>query len=423
MMFQLHFLPAVPRLRRRNAPLGLHWLAEVGGGLSRLPMRVLVALALLPACLLLASCPASRAGVSGPWRHRVEVPAAVVAKFFLVEAHIAGAGPYRFLVDTGSTLSLVSPAVAERSGARAIVGQAVEVHSSRGDSVALPAVELSSLEIGGARFGRVSAAVHDFSELSAQLGLPVHGLIGFPVFRDVVLTLDYPGRRLVISPAGETGGAMEGQLLALEPGQARPFVPIRVGSTATRALIDSGSDAAVSLNLESAPQPFVGPLRGTSLNVSISGEFPQVLGRLASDVHLGAHALSQPIVEVTRGESALGGGVLQHFSLTFDQRRGVLAVKRAGTEPIVMSSRRGTGVVFHRAADRWLVAAVLPASPAATAAVAAGDVCLRINGRPTIEWPVERFEALLRESDSVTFTLAAVTGERDVRIPVTALVQ
>src|SRR5512140_532980 len=72
--------------------------------------------ALLLACLL----PAAGCGLENPPTTvptnvllpvgGVEVPVAIVANQMFVDATVNGAGPYRFALDTGASLSLISPA-------------------------------------------------------------------------------------------------------------------------------------------------------------------------------------------------------------------------------------------------------------------------------------------------------------------------
>jgi len=61
-------------------------------------------------------------------------------------------------------------------------------------------VTLKHLQLGEAHFQRVPAGIYDFSDLSAHLGVTIDGVIGFPLFRDTLLTLDYPAGLLEIAP-------------------------------------------------------------------------------------------------------------------------------------------------------------------------------------------------------------------------------
>lgn len=382
--------------------------------------RLLAGTGLLPLCLAMTSCPAMDGRqLSGVSRTTV-VPAKVLADFFLVEARIAGM-PYRFLLDSGSSISLISPQLAMRHAGQSRADESVSVRTAAGDEVELPTVTLPHLALGRAGFARVPAAVYDFEGLSQQLGVRVDGVLGFRLFRDVLLTVDYPQGRLVLAPRSElTEG--DGELIRLFDAGGMPMAAMEVGGVPVMALIDTGSDGGLSLNFEqrvgaflTAPRP--GPLRAT-----LAGDRPQVVGRLAGDLRLGSHRVTQPVVDFTEGLPTLGGEVLKHFALTFDQKGNAVAIRRSSPDPVQVAARRSIGLSFLRESDGWHVAGVVPGTPAAELPVETGDVCVGVNGEPTADWPLERFYALLRVSPVVTLTLNRNGALADLQMPVVDLV-
>lgn len=351
----------------------------------------------------------------------VTVPAQVVADFFLVEARVAGQGPFRFVVDTGSSISLVSPALVRQ--VRAPAGATLDIRSPSQRTTTLPAVTLPRLELGDANFGQVPAAVFDFGDLSRQLGTRVDGIIGFSVFRDVVFTIDYPARRLVIDPRGRLTGRTGEAIDCFADGDL-PLARVDVGGQRMLALIDTGSDSALTLNSSAEAARLVLGSRRGSVRATVSGDEPQVIGRLAADVHIGAHRVERPVVEMADGLPTLGNGVLKHFAVTFDPRQQLIALRRDASAPVRIASQRSVGLGFARGETDWQVAAVVPDTPAHEIDIRVGDRCVRINGQPTPEWPLERYQSLLRSSDAVVFTFASVSGrEMDVRLPVVELVR
>lgn len=351
----------------------------------------------------------------------VTVPATVVADFFLVEASVGGQGPFRFVVDTGSSISLVSPALARRVGAppRATL----EIRSPSQRTATLPAVTLPELALGQTNFAQVPAAIFNFDDLSRQLGMRVDGIIGFSVFREVVFTIDYPARRLVIDPHGRLTGR-NGEAIDCYGDGELPLAKLDVGGQRILALIDTGSDSALTLNSATDVARWVRESRRGSVRATVSGDEPQVIGRLAVDVRIGAHRVAQPVVEMADGLPALGNGVLKHFAVTFDPRQQLIALRRDATAPVQIASQRSVGLGFKRGETNWAVAAIVPDTPAQDAGIRLGDQCVRINGRPTQEWPIERYQSLLRSSQAVTFTFASVGGrEIDRRLPVVELIR
>lgn len=359
-----------------------------------------------------------------PSRQAITVPADVVADFFIVDAQVAGRGPFRFLVDTGSSVSLVSPALARQLGAAArATDSAFAIRSSSQRTATLPAVVLPRLELGRATFRRVPAAVFDFGDLSRQLGTRIDGIIGFSVFRDVVFTIDYPARRLVIDPRG-TIVTRNGDAIDCYGDGGLPLATVEVGGHRVVALIDTGSDSAVTLNSATAAAQLVRDSRRGSVRATLAGDEPQVIGRLEADVCIGPHRFERPLVEMADGLPSLGNGVLKHFAVTFDPRHQLMTLRRDASAPIPFAPQRSVGLGFAREVGEWRVAAIVPDTPAERCDIRVGDRCVRINGQPTPEWPLERYRSLLRASETVTFTFASAGGrEADLRLPVVELVR
>ena len=371
----------------------------------------------------------------GPGRTVVEVrpavlPARLVSNFFVVEAHLDGGAPYRFLVDTGSTVSYVTPQLAQRFAVKEKKGAAprlVRVRSANGGETALPAITLRQLRLGASLFERVPALAYDFSDLSSHLGLRIDGIIGFPVFQHTLLTLDYPGQRLIIAPAPATYAPPPKQTprastLTFSNQQGVPLIPIQLGNESFVALIDSGSDGSLSLNPAGLhPQFSHGPRAGTLVS-SLSGDRPQLTGRLSQSLLIGTHTIAQPIVDLTDQLSSLGGELLRHFAVTFDQRRNLVTFAREADGPVAMEPRRHTGLSFARSPAYWRVLTVIPDTPTAALPVQAGDLCVRINGEPVDKWDYARYAALLKTATKITCTFLAGTKETDIEVPVFALV-
>lgn len=223
-----------------------------------------------------------------PGRTVVEVrptvlPAQLISNFFVVEASLDGGAPYRFLVDTGSTVSYVTPKLAQRFAVKEKKGatpRLVRVRSAHGEETELPALTLRQLRIGASLFERVPALAYDFTDLSSHLGLQIDGIIGFPVFQHTLLTLDYLEKRLIIAPSVAAYAPPPKQTpristLTFGSQQGTPLIPIQMGNESFVALIDSGSDGSLSLNPAGlhprfanlcAPAPLSPPCKATGLN-------------------------------------------------------------------------------------------------------------------------------------------------------------
>jgi hypothetical protein len=237
-----------------------------------------------------------------------------------------------------------------------------------------------------------------------------------------MVTIDYPNRRLVIDPQGRLS-ELTADALDFYGDYGVPLAAVDVGGQSLMTLIDTGSDTALTLNSSAAATRFVRNSRRGSVRATVAGDQPQVVGRLAADLSIGSARVERPIVEVADGFPSLGNSVLKHFAVTFDSRHGRMALRRGDEQPIRFAAQRSVGLGFVRGEEDWRVAAIVPDTPAAQLAIREGDRCVRINGEPTLDWPLERYQGLLRSSEAVTFTFASEGGETSLRLPVVELVR
>lgn len=354
----------------------------------------------------------------------VILPAQAIGNFLLIEAKWDRFGPYHFLIDTGSSVTLVTPTLARRyagSDAPHPNSPRVRVTGADGNVTELPRSSVRRLELGDARFDDVDVLVYDCAPLSAHLGVRIDGVLGFPLFRETLLTLDYPGQRVLLHPARKAP-LVPGTVIAFDDARKTPLINVRLGDRSLVALIDSGSDALFTLNpIGIAPQFAFGPTVGATIG-TIAGDRTQTIGRLGEPLAIGEYTFHQPIVEITDELSAIGGGMLKYFSVSFDQLHDRVTFYRESREPIPTAPRRSAGVSFNKTPAYWRVAGVVPNSSAAAAGVQSGDLVARINGEPVARWDLRRYEQLVATASEIAFTFLNGTAETEKRVRVFELV-
>jgi hypothetical protein len=388
------------------------------------------ALALLcAAALLLGGCMTFKREAPRPGRTALDtplvvVPALTVGNFLLVETKWDRRGPYRFLVDTGSSATLVTPELARRYRAKNQPPETmpqVRVRAAGGGTALLKPAVLSRLELGGARFEDVYVLVHDCQEISAHLGLKIDGILGFPLFRETVLTLDYPRSRLLLQPHSPAP-LVPGVTIPFNNSLRTPLIPLRLGDQSITALIDSGSDAPLSLNLAGLAADFaLLPRPGVAIG-TLAGDHLQHIGRWRQPLVIGDYTIIRPLVDMTDELTALGGGILRHFTVTFDQERNRVTFYREARDPIVQPPRRSSGLSFTKFPAYWRVVSVVPDSPAHAAGVQGGDLVTRIDDEPVATWDYARFERLVATAAAIRFTFLTGTTESSRSLAVFELV-
>jgi clan AA aspartic protease (TIGR02281 family) len=123
------------------------------------------------------------------------VPVEAARGVWIASVILNGTHEARFLVDTGSSVTIVAPAVAEALGlATRDARDAVELETLAGRTVG-PVSIVDSLRLGGAETKDVPVVVHD-------PGFGIDGILGNSVLARWRLTLDADQRLLRLVPAG-----------------------------------------------------------------------------------------------------------------------------------------------------------------------------------------------------------------------------
>lgn len=234
---------------------------------------------------------------------------------------VNGKGPFRFVVDTGTSAeAFVSVELADELNLP-VAGQVHLSDPSQQGGQKVPMVMIQSLEVAGVVFSGVRAARHTVSSADGNCD----GLLGFELFRDYLLTLDYPNRRMTLA-SGSLKPDGERSVLPFRTPYGIPIVAMHIGDLQIDAQIDSGGtglslpEVVVSqLKFDSDPAAF-------GVAESISTRFQLRAAKLASDVHLGSYTFSRPFVEINSAFplANLGSCAMQNFVFTFDQKNGLV---------------------------------------------------------------------------------------------------
>lgn len=312
----------------------------------------------------------------------VRVPMETAHGMAVVEAKINGKGPYRWIVDTGAAGQGRIDAALAQELELPQAGEAIAGDGSGRNQETRRTVHVDEIELGGVKFEGLELLVGQYAE-RASGGEPVQGVLGFGLFADWLLTLDYPGGALELRH-GELPAQGDAQVMEYTHARAIPAVKLRLGDLEFEADLDTGSMGGLmlplawkdQLHLKGEPQ-VVGKAR-TTLN-----EF-EILEADCEDALQFAGCRVQPL-RVGFAEifprANLGQRVLSRFALSFDQRNARLRVVEGKAPPAGADSGR-LGVMLRIEGDRAVVDSVDAGSRAARAGLQAGDVLLEADGEP-----------------------------------------
>jgi predicted aspartyl protease len=107
----------------------------------------------------------------------------------LLETMVNGKGPYRFVLDTGASLTMISAELAKKlelkqdKTQKAVgAGGSLEVHFGTLKSLAVGATQLESLKVG----------IMDLTSISKAIETDIDGIVGYNFLKNFRVSIDYP---------------------------------------------------------------------------------------------------------------------------------------------------------------------------------------------------------------------------------------
>lgn len=155
----------------------------------------------------------------------------------VVPVHIQGLGPFDFLLDTGTDVTVVRNDLARRLGL--VPTSRVELATLAGQRL-VPQATLHGLELGGVRLTPVDVLIHD---MPAMRGREAHltGMLSRNALAGLRFTIDHGRRRIQLG-----GPTVEGGVPYTEE-QGRPVIEarLRCAGEPIRLVLDSGAAGLV----------------------------------------------------------------------------------------------------------------------------------------------------------------------------------
>jgi hypothetical protein len=234
-----------------------------------------------------------------------------------VQVMIDGKGPFRFLIDTGTggDAIVTSALAAQLNLPAAGVARLNDPSGMGGQTAHLRRID--TLRVAGMDFYAIKAIEHTLPNGDGTC----QGILGFTLFRELLLTLDYVNGKLVLSGGGlEPDG--EKSVLSFRMPEGVPIARLTIGNKQVEAQMDSGG-AGLSL-----PAQFIAGLRFTAdpalfgKGHSLLTRFEIKVAKLDADIRLGDITIDHPWVEINPAFplANFGSVPMQHFIITFDQQ-------------------------------------------------------------------------------------------------------
>ena len=332
----------------------------------------------------------------------IVLPTTRCGDFYIAEVTINGQGPWPMILDSGAASTVLSDRIAEAIGSFD---------------------QIRSFNIGEFRFkGEFHGFYRSMDQLSHALGRRIEGIVGHPVFKNVLLTYDYPAQEVRVGlgrlPVAGPGIVRTGK-------GKRPYLDARTGKHKFKVLVDTGSGRGLSLS-QSKQYRFKEPLRNTGARIKINGLHFVSGGRLEGVVELGPLKLREPIINASvgngRSDSLVGQEILRDYVLTFDQLNRRMRFDGLLETQVSFGPQYGIGAAFDPKERGWPVVAVFPGSGAEAAGLKAGDILLAQDGEKLWERDCPEDSGYDTEPRDVVLTILRDGVEVDLTITTRILV-
>ncbi|MEH6681912.1 MAG: aspartyl protease family protein [Sediminicola sp.] len=403
-----------------------------------------------------------------------KVPFQLVNNLIVLPVEVNGA-QLSFILDSG----VGTPILFNLSGQDSVQINNVREVTLRGLGEGAPIKALGStnnlLRIGRAKNPGQSLYVIMDKDLnfSPSLGVTIHGIMGYELFRDFVVDINYATKVIKLyDPQHYSKKYMRrSEILPLEIENRRAFVDGEVllngkSPISVRLLVDTGSSDAIWLFPNAAkglevPKKNYDDFLGKGLNGNIFGKRTMV-----ENFRWGSHSLKDPkaafpdmqsfdSVRIKRSperNGSVGGDILKRFNIVFNYSKNEMAItkNRHFNDPFqynlsgVELIHAGTRLIADRLTDQKpsldeaegksfgnvqllmdggtrlslvpeiVVSSIRAGSPAAEAGLMEGDLILAINGKSVHRYKLQEVLEMINEGEGKRIKVVIERANKDL---------
>ncbi|MEX2364485.1 MAG: aspartyl protease family protein [Balneolaceae bacterium] len=345
---------------------------------------------------------------------RIRIPFELINNLVIIEIRINGSEPLKFVLDTGVGTTLITglpnneELYLKNSRIITLAGlgenEPMQAYLSKNNSISLKGVEGENLD--------VVFLLEDVFNLSSFMGTFVHGLIGYDLFANFAVEIDYKKKHIFLyEPESykkkfqKLSKHRKWHKFPILIDNQKPYLYLDYlpsGETTThqiKLLIDSGASNAFSF-YETTEDFFTIPASNiqTLLGIGLSGNVNGKMGRV-NEVSLGKFIFDKPVVafpdslsvanaiRLSDRNGSVGGEILRRFKVIFHYQDGFMLL-RSNNDFKDDFNYNMSGIEIYTPIPNlplYVILKVRKGSSADVAGIREEDIINRINGTKTEE--------------------------------------
>lgn len=254
-------------------------------------------------------------------------------------------------------------------------------------------------------FGPVKAVMQtalvleeDYFDLDNSMGISIDGILGMDLFMRYVVKVDYETNTITLVEPDRFKPSSSYESLDIELIQGKPYVNVMTqldnGELLTnKLLVDCGASLSLMLDMNSderivLPEKYI---HGTFGQV-LGGDLEAYVGRV-NLLAFKSYKFNDVVTNfqmpfwidtLSNSNGLMGGGILSRFDVVYDciHRKMYLRKNEYYNKPFTQD-RSGLHIKLQgNSFNQFIIADVIPDSPADIAGIQTGDLILKCNGKP-----------------------------------------
>jgi len=356
-------------------------------------------------------------------RKIVRIPFEFHSNLIIVPVQINDSDTLRFILDTGVSTTLITDPNALRRQNLRLTRKVVLAGAGEGQPISAGVALDNSLSMGKMKANHQNLLImeEDLLHLSEYVGVPVHGIFGYDIFNNFVVTIDFHRKVLILEkPEHYTYKKRKGDKYPISIEDTKPFTnavalfadgrehPIRV-------VIDTGAGHALFLDKTSdnnipVPEKVIRTQLGRGLNGVINGSLGRIerikFGRFELDNIVASFpdsaSFGSKLPDRIDRQGNVGCELLRRFNVTMNYQANYMVLKPSKRRLRESFEHDMSGLEIKAlGADlrNYFVYAVVEDSPAQQAGLVPGDQILFINDTPSENVSISEIYKMLQKGD------------------------